>query len=144
LPVNFQWLWNGSFGVTQNFANAAVTAAARTGTLLLTNVALAQAGAYTVVASNAAGVTVSLPAQLTVLADNDGDRLPDEWETAHGLRSDDPVDAAVDNDHDGMTNLAEYLAGTNPTNALSVLKLAVESMGAARNPLLLRLYAVSN
>ena len=34
-------------------------------------------------------------------------------------------DPFEDPDHDGMTNLQEYLAGTNPTNALSVLRLNV-------------------
>ena len=47
--------------------------------------------------------------------DNDGDAMPDDWELAHGLRPDDPSDAEDDSDHDGLTNLQEYLAGTDPT-----------------------------
>ena len=49
--------------------------------------------------------------------DTDGDGLPDWWEMANGL---DPYDgtgvngSAGDSDNDGLSNLAEYLAGTNP------------------------------
>jgi hypothetical protein len=49
--------------------------------------------------------------------DTDGDGLPDWWERQFGL---DPYSAVGDNgasgdpDHDGKTNLQEYLAGTDP------------------------------
>ena len=46
--------------------------------------------------------------------DNDNDGLPDAWEIAHGLN---PFvnDAAGDLDGDGISNLAEYLTGSDPT-----------------------------
>ena len=50
--------------------------------------------------------------------DSDGDGMPDAWEELYGL---DPLDATGvngaygDADHDGLSNLAEYLAGTSPT-----------------------------
>jgi len=55
-------------------------------------------------------------------ADSDNDGIPDDWETSHGLRIG-ANDAALDPDNDGMSNLQEYLAGTDPQSAASVLKL---------------------
>jgi hypothetical protein len=46
--------------------------------------------------------------------DADCDGLPDAWELANGLNPNDPSDAYLDPDHDGLNNVEEYLAGTNP------------------------------
>ncbi|HET7537837.1 MAG TPA: hypothetical protein VFJ90_15365 [Candidatus Didemnitutus sp.] len=48
------------------------------------------------------------------LADSDNDGMPDVWEKEHHLNPNDPADAALDSDHDGYTNLEEYLNGTDP------------------------------
>ena len=56
-------------------------------------------------------------------ADADGDLMPDLWEAENGLDRDDPNDAALDADNDGLSNFAEYLAGTNPWNPQSVFVL---------------------
>ena len=56
------------------------------------------------------------------MMDTDANGLPDWWELqyfGHLTGSDPNADA----DHDGMSNLAEWLAGTNPTNASSCLQL---------------------
>ncbi len=60
--------------------------------------------------------------------DTDGDGLPDAWESVHGL---DPAvpDADADPDGDGQTNRQEYLAGTDPRDPASVLKLEAHASG---------------
>jgi hypothetical protein len=55
------------------------------------------------------------------LADTDGDGMPDWWVNAYFGGATNAA-AGADPDRDGAGNLAEYLAGTNPTNDLSVLK----------------------
>jgi hypothetical protein len=59
--------------------------------------------------------------------DRDGDRLPDGWEVHWRLnpsRSGSDDGAEGDPDYDGLGNLAEYYAGTDPKNPASVLRLS--------------------
>jgi subtilisin family serine protease len=60
------------------------------------------------------------------MVDADGNGLPDWWELKYfgHLTGTDPN---ADPDHDGMSNLAEWIAGTNPTNAASCLRLTLLS-----------------
>jgi PKD repeat protein len=57
------------------------------------------------------------------LADSVGDGLPDWWRAQYfggtGTTTNSQSCATCDPDHDGMDNYHEYLADTNPTNALS-------------------------
>lgn len=48
--------------------------------------------------------------------DDDGDQLPDSFEIGAGLDSLDPADAAADLDADGLSNLEEFLHGTDIDN----------------------------
>jgi hypothetical protein len=88
--------------------------------------------------------TNSANAFITVVDDTDKDGLPDEYEALYPgfLGASDAADAARDQDGDGMTNLAEYIAGTDPTDALSFLR--VESIQVAGGGTQLELYARSN
>ncbi|MEE9304511.1 MAG: thrombospondin type 3 repeat-containing protein, partial [Thiotrichaceae bacterium] len=50
--------------------------------------------------------------------DDDNDQIPDVWELANGLNPLDASDASGDSDRDGISNLDEYLAGSNPNDPL--------------------------
>lgn len=94
----------------------------------LRNVQTSQGGSsvtYRVIVTNAALTAISVNAtfNLTVLSDNDGDGLPDTWETAAGLNPNSNADRNLDRDGDGMTNWQEYIAGTDPANPLSYLRI---------------------
>ena len=61
-------------------------------------------------------VTIHIDGSVTVvtaLLDTDGDNLPDWWEDLH-FGSADFTTGPEDSDHDGISNYAEYLAGTDP------------------------------
>jgi hypothetical protein len=94
--------------------------------LTLSNVQPSQAAAYRVVIKNAANAQpgiISSNAFLTLLPDSDGDGLPDEWEIAYGLNPTNAADATLDADGDGVGNRDEYLAGTRPDEAHSLLRI---------------------
>ena len=56
--------------------------------------------------------------------DADGDNMADDWESAHGL---DPAvnDAALDPDHDGISNYLEFVANSDP-QAINTIALKYE------------------
>ena len=76
-------------------------------------------------------------AAITTLADTNSNGLPDAWEAAYGSSL--PL---ADADGDGLLNWQEYQAGTDPTNALSHLKIV--SMLWSNQTLRLDFDAISN
>jgi hypothetical protein len=68
-------------------------------------------------------------ATITVLADADGDGMPDNWERGYGFETNNPADDLLDADGDRMLNWQEYVAGTDPTNAASYLRIDAITFG---------------
>ena len=109
---------------------------------------LTNAGSYSVGVSNRATPrdrVYSAAANLLVLNDSDGDGMPDLWELTHQLRFDEAKDADIDSDFDGLTNLEEYEAGTNPNDPFDFLKIkTIERLTNEVDKASLTFMAVSN
>jgi Pectate lyase superfamily protein len=67
--------------------------------------------------------------------DADSDGMSDAWEAVHNFNPQSAADAALDADGDGQSNLAEYLASTDPRATNTVLQ--VEQINATTNTLTL-------
>jgi hypothetical protein len=138
-PFTFEWR-RGSTGLWTNVASVPMSF------FTLTNVQTNQSGNYRVVIKNAANPQpgiISSNTMLTVLADADGDGLPDNWELMHGLDATNSIDATLDRDGDGASNREEYLAGTDPEDAQSFLH--IESIRCDDSPAWhVKFFAASN
>lgn len=118
-PITFQWYFNTSSPI----ANATNS------TLLLTSVQSTNVGTYSVIVSNVVGTascfaTLSVSTPLTPFQ---------QWQQLHfGCTNNCPGSAATDDpDGDGMNNQAEFLAGTDPNNGASGLRIiSVQPQGS--------------
>ncbi len=102
--LTYQWRFNGT-----NISSATNDA------LLLSNVAATNEGQYSVVLVNGSGSVTSNPAMLWFDSNRNG--LPDTWELTYFTNLN--QQATGDFDGDGVSNLQEFLDGTNPTNSTS-------------------------
>jgi hypothetical protein len=106
-----QNITQGSTGTQYNVSNPAIATVSANGlvTAVATGTAVIQA-----VNEGAAGL---FTIQVTFSGvDSDGDGIPDDAEIRMGLNPHDPTDALLDPDHDGLTNLQEYMLGTDIHN----------------------------
>ena len=128
-PPPFAYSWRRSSIVIAsnygNFRSNFITLHSTTAGLILTNNILSSNYTMRLVvyneANSAPGVLVNFTN--TVVADIDLDGIPDVIEQGLGLDANNAVDGALDLDGDGVSNRAEYLAGTDPTNNASYLRI---------------------
>ena len=113
--------------------------------LVLPNVTTNDSGNYTVVITNAATpLILSHEALLTVLADSDGDKAPDTWETQFGFLPNDRDDGATDFDGDGVSNADEFRSGTDPRSDTSYLRVEDFSLDGVAPASRISFPAISN
>jgi hypothetical protein len=137
-PFTFEWR-RGTVGIWTNTTTESMSF------LTLTNIQSNQAGNYRVVIKNPANFQPGLitsNAVLTILPDTDADGLPDEWESSHGLNTASASDAVQDTDADGAGNWQEYLAGTDPADPASCLR--IDRIDWSPDAVALQFIAVSN
>lgn len=125
---------NGLAPFTYRWRKAAATIPGATNSVLaLKNVQLTDSGIYGVTVTNLASGPLGVASQtatLQVMADSDHDRVGDEWEVQFGYSANNPGDGSFDDDGDGLTTQEEFLAGTNPRDRQSALRLDAGRLSA--------------
>jgi autotransporter-associated beta strand protein len=83
------------------------------------------ADSFTFSANDGQTNSAAAPAGLNVagLVDANFNGIPDAWESLYGISN-----ANADDDGDGMSNLQEYFANTNPTNSSSAIRITSVSV----------------
>jgi hypothetical protein len=125
LPFGFDWR-RGSVSQASNTVSSATSYFSFT----MPNMVTSQQ--YRVIVKNLANLNpgvASAFATITTLADGDGDGMPDEWERGFELDPASNLDREIDTDGDSMLNWQEYIAGTDPADDQSYLR--IESLAGA-------------
>ena len=141
LPFGFEWR---EASITRQSNTVFTTTDFAT---LVAPVSLVTSQSWRVIVRNAAapgttGTSANYQFFVTTLADADADGIPDAWENSFGFNPTNSVDRNLDSDGDGASNYVEYIAGTDPTNALSYLR--IEGPELTSEAVLLHFFAVSN
>jgi hypothetical protein len=103
----FEWTSDisGKIGSSQTLSNVILPIGDHYITFTVTDREFASTSAY-----------VNITVLETLESDTDKDGLPNVWERKYGMDPNDPTDASLDSDNDGVINSVEYDLDSDPTN----------------------------